>query len=286
MASGALNGMKVLALETRRAAEIARLIRSNGGEPTVVSAMREVPLESNHEALAFAERLLRGEFDLVVFTTGVGVRRLMEIVESRHDRAGIIDALRRAKLAARGPKAAAAIRELGLSVAVTAAEPCTWREVMASLEGALGSALKGMRAAVQEYGTPNPDLLHALTEHGIEAMRVPVYHWALPEDLEPLRDAVRGVAAGKFDAIVFLTAVQVIHLFEVAEGMNVASALRSGLGRMAVLSIGPSTSEELLRHGIHPDLEPSHPKMGFLMNEAAARAAALLEEKRRAPGPG
>ncbi|MGB7189490.1 MAG: uroporphyrinogen-III synthase [Acidobacteriaceae bacterium] len=274
--------MKVLALETRRAAEIAKLIRSNGGEPTVVSAMREVPLESNHEALAFAERLLRGEFDLVIFTTGVGVRRLMEIAESRYDRAEIIDALRRIKLAARGPKSSAAIRELGLSVAVTAAEPCTWREIMASLEGAFGSALKGMRVAVQEYGTPNPELLNALAGHGAEATRVPVYHWALPENLEPLRDAVRGIVDTRFDVIVFLTAVQIIHLFKVAEGMEASSELRAGLSRMVVLSIGPSTSEELARHGIHPDLEPPHPKMGFLMNEAAARAAALLEQKRRA----
>ena len=274
--------MKVLALETRRAAEIAKLIRANGGEPTVVSAMREVPLESNQEALAFAERLLHGEFDLVIFTTGVGARRLMEIVESRYDRAEIVDALRRVKLAARGPKAAAAIRELGLPIAVTAAEPCTWHEVMASLEAAFGPALAGMRAAVQEYGMPNPDLLNGLADRGVEAVRVPVYHWALPEDLEPLRDAVRGIAAGKFEAVVFLTAVQVVHLFEVAEEMSAASALRAGLGRAVVLSIGPSTSEELLRHGIQPDLEPSHPKMGFLMNEAAARAAALLEEKRRA----
>lgn len=273
--------MKVLALETRRAAEIAKLIRANGGEPSVVSAMREVPLESNHEALEFAERLLRGEFDLVIWTTGVGVRRLMEIVGSRHDRAAIVGALGRVKLAARGPKAAAALRELGLAVAVTAAEPCTWREIMASLEGAFGPALAGMRAAVQEYGTPNPELLSALAERGVAATPVPVYHWALPEDLEPLRDAVRGMIDGKFDVIVFLTAVQVIHLFDIAGKMHAASALRDALGRMVVLSIGPSTSEELTRHGLRADLEPSHPKMGFLMNEAAARVAALLEEKRR-----
>lgn len=280
MAKGGFNGMKVLALETRRAAEIAKLIRANGGEPTVVSAMREVPLESNHEALAFGERLLQGEFDLAIFTTGVGVRRLMEIVESRHPRAAILEALRRIQLAARGPKAATALRELGLSVAVTAAEPCTWREVIASLQEAFGPSLAGMGAAVQEYGTPNPDLLEALIRHGAVVTPVPVYHWALPENLEPLRDAVRGIIAGNFDVIAFLTAVQVIHLFNVAQKMDAASSLRAGLARTVVLSIGPSTSEELARHGIQPDLVPSHPKMGFLMNETAARAAALLEEKR------
>lgn len=281
MAKGGFNGMKVLALETRRAAEIARLIRASGGEPTVVSAMREVSLESNREALAFAERLLRGEFDLVIFTTGVGVRRLMEIIESRQNRALTLEAFGRIKLAARGPKAAAALRELGLPVAVTAPEPCTWHEVIASLETAFGPALAGMRAAVQEYGTPNPGLLEALAGRGVATTAVPVYHWMLPEDPEPLRDAVRAIADGKFDVIAFLTAVQVSHLFGIAEEMNAASALRAGLARTLVLSIGPSTTEELARHGIQPDLVPSHPKMGFLMNEAAASAAALLEAKRR-----
>jgi uroporphyrinogen-III synthase len=49
---------------------------------------------------------------------------------------------------------------------------------------------------------------------------------------------------------------------------------------MVVLSIGPSTSEELARYDIRPDFEPSHPKMGLLMNEASECAVGLLEEKR------
>ena len=114
MASGNFNGLRVLALESRRATEIAKLIRTYGGEPTVAPAMREVPLESNHEALEFAGHLLQEEFDLVIFTTGVGVRRLMEIVGSRYDRARIIESLRRVKLATRGPKSSAAVREMGL----------------------------------------------------------------------------------------------------------------------------------------------------------------------------
>jgi uroporphyrinogen-III synthase len=45
-------------------------------------------------------------------------------------------------------------------------------------------------------------------------------------------------------------------------------------------SIGPVTSEELRSHGITPDFEPSHPKMGFLVNEAAQQSVATLEAKK------
>ncbi|MGC2160897.1 MAG: uroporphyrinogen-III synthase [Silvibacterium sp.] len=281
MATRSFNGLRILALETRRATEIAKLIRAYSGEPTVVSAMREVPLQSNYEAFEFARRLLHGEFDLVIFLTGVGVRRLMDIIESRYERARIIESLRRVKLVARGPKSSAVLREMGLPVAVTAPEPCTWHEVIGALDEAFGPSLDGLHAAVQEYGATNPDLLDALSQHHVDWTRVPVYQWALPDDLEPLRDAVRAIVAGKFDVILFLTAVQVIHLFRVAEMVDATSALLAGLRQTVVLSIGPSTSEELSRHGVEPDFEPSHPKMGFLMNEAAECAGRLLEEKRR-----
>ena len=280
MASGNLNGMKVLALESRRAAEIAKLIRKHGGDPVVTPAMREVPLESNQAAFEFGQRLVAGNFDLVIFTTGVGVRRLMEILATRYDRAEIVESLRRVKLVARGPKSSAALRELGLTGVVTVPEPSTWHELIGAVEDSFGSSLKGMRAAVQEYGATNPELLQALSVLGVEWTRVPVYQWALPEDLEPLCDAVRSIADGKLDVIVFLTAIQAVYLFQVAEGMGLTEPLRGGLQRAVVLSIGPSTTEELRRHGIEPDLEPSHPKMGILMHEAAECAARLLEEKR------
>jgi uroporphyrinogen-III synthase len=280
MAIGNFQGLRVLALESRRATEIAKLIRTYGGQPTIVPALREIPLESNHEALEFAGRLLQGDFDLVIFLTGVGVRRLTDIVESRYGRALFVEALRKVKVASRGPKVSAALRELGVPVAVATPEPSTWREMIDALDAAFGPSLEGLRAAVQEYGTTNPDLLTALSKHGVQWTRVPVYRWALPDDLEPLRDSIRAIAAGELDVIVFLTAVQVTHLFQVAEEMGSVDALRKGMQNTVVLSIGPSTSEELARYDVRPDFEPSHPKMGVLMNEASECAVRLLEEKR------
>ncbi len=280
MPQASFQGLRVLSLESRRANEIAKLIRMYGGEPTVAPAMREVPLASNREALDFAASLMRGEFDLVIFLTGSGIRCLMNIVQAEYDRDTFLTALRGVKIASRGPKPSAVLREFHVPVTVTAPEPCTWRELIGAMESEIGQGLNGLRIAIQEYGAPNPDLLAALKGRDCIVTRVPVYQWALPEDLSLLRECIHAIAERRVDVVLFTTAVQVAHLWQVAEQMHCLEEMLDGLNATVVFSIGPSTSEELRRHGVLPDYEPSHPKMGFLVNEAAQRAAKLLEGKR------
>lgn len=242
--------------------------------------MREVPLESNAQALQFAERLMAGGFDLVVFLTGVGIRALLAIVETRYSRDKFVEALRHVRVAARGPKPAAVLKELGVPIAVAAPEPNTWRELLTSIEMEYGGLLKDFRVAVQEYGISNPELLEGLAEQCSEVMKVPVYQWALPDDVQPLREAVMAIVKGGVDVVLFTTGVQVTHLFEIALQLKSEEELRTGLQSVVVGSIGPTTTGELRRHGVEPDFEPSHPKMGFLVNEAAENARTSLEHKR------
>src|SRR5437762_8603937 len=122
-------GLRVLALESRRAAELAKLISNYGGEPVVAPAMREVPLETNIEALSFAEALLAGKFDVVIFLTGVGTRAVVSVAETKYSRDDFISALKRTKVIPRGPKPIAVLRELGVTPAFTVPEPNTWREI-------------------------------------------------------------------------------------------------------------------------------------------------------------
>ena len=277
--------MRVLALESRRAEELAKLITTFGGQPIVAPSMREVPLESNKEALTFAARLLAGEFDMVVFLTGVGTRALLGVVEKVHDRGEYVAALKRVIVVARGPKPVAALREIGITPAITAPEPNTWHELLRALDDA-GKAspergLQEARVAVQEYGVSNPELLAGLRERGAQVTPVPVYQWALPHDLSPLRAAVTAIAEGAVDVVLFTTAVQAVHLFQVAAETRLEEPVRNGLRRAIVASIGPTTSEELERRGIHADLEPSHPKMGFLVKETSERAGELLRRKKQ-----
>ena len=109
---------------------------------------------------------------------------------------------------------------------------------------------------------------------------VPVYQWALPEDVEPLRRAARAIADGELDVALFTTATQAVHLMKIADELRLTDRVLAGFQQMVVASIGPTTSEELRQRGIHIDLEPSHPKMGFLVREAAEQASGLLRTKR------
>ena len=280
MAHASFKGLRVLSLESRRAKEVEKLIRTYGGEAIVVPAMREVGLESNEESLEFAAKLMRGEFDLVVFLTGVGVRAMLNIVEARYDREEFLAALRKVKIAARGAKPTTALREHRVPVHVISEEPSTWRELLPAIAETFGDSLANMRVAVQEYGASNPEFLAELSNRTLGLTKVPVYQWALPEDIQPLRDCVTALLNGTIDVVLFMTAVQIIHLFQVAEQMDCVDQLRESLQSIVVLSIGPTTSEELTHYGIRPDFEPSRPKMGFLVNEAAQYAGRLLEEKR------
>lgn len=275
-------GLRVLSLESRRSVEVAKLIRTYGGEPLTAPAMREIPLDSNQPILEYAEALMRGEFDLVIFTTGVGVRSLVKIVSDHYDREKFLTALRSIKIAARGPKSSTALRELEIPITVVAPEPFTWRSLMSALEEKIGPSLQGMNIAVQEYGTSNPELLTALAEKSISITRLLVYQWALPEDVQPLREAVLALAHGHIDVVLFMNAGQVSHLFLMAERMGYTEALYEGFRSTVIGSIGPSTTEGLTVYGLQPDYEPTQSKMGFLINEIAKSASSLLEQKRSA----
>jgi len=276
-----LNGLRVLSLESRRAAEMAKLIATYGGEAIVAPSMREVPFEANTEAMDFARTLASHGFDMVILLTGVGTRALARVVETIYPREQFVAALSRIAIVARGPKPVAVLKELGVPVTVAVPEPNTWRDLLTALDARRDSLpLDGLRVAVQEYGKPNPELLAGLLERGARVTRVPVYQWALPEDTGPLRAAVETLARGEVDVALFTTSIQIDHLLRIARETNRETEVRRAFARIVVGSIGPVTSQELREEGILPDFEPPHPKMGFLVNEAAQRATVLLAEKR------
>lgn len=281
MTPASFNGLSVLALESRRAREIAKLIENLDGIPIVAPSVREVALDSNQDALHFARDLAAGLVDMVIFTTGVGVRALASAIESVCSREDLARSLNEVVIVARGPKPMAALRELGVRASLIVPEPNTWRDLLALLDQNKDSIpVAGRRVAVQEYGVTNPELTAALADRGAIVSLVNVYQWALPEDLSPLERAIDSIIRGDVHVLLVASSVQIRHLFEVAERMQKAGALREALSRVVITSVGPLTSEELRGRGLNVDIECSHPKMGFLVQEAAEKAPDLLKAKR------
>jgi uroporphyrinogen-III synthase len=257
---------RVLAFESRRAKEMGELIRINGGEPFLAPALMEVPLEHNSEAFTFADCLYAGDFDMMIFLTGVGARFLQRVLATRDPESRFLDALRRMTVVARGPKPVAVLREWQVPVHVVVPEPNTSRELLKAI-----ADRPDKRVAVQEYGRTNNDLMTGLTEQGRVATRIPVYEWTLPTDTAPLSDALAGLLAGQFSAALFTTGVQVEHFLLFAARQGQSAAAVKALQGVFIGSIGPTCSESLRASGLEPAMEPSHPKMGILVREAAIK---------------
>ena len=276
-----LAGLRVLSLESRRAAEMSKLIENHGG--TVVSApsLREIPLEDNRALFDFGAMLLAGHFDAVLFLTGIGARTMFSAVEPRYSRQQMVEALSKKLVIVRGPKPAAVMREYGVPIAIAVPEPNTWRDILKALdEHQPPIAWRGMRLAMQEYGVANRDLVLELEARGVAVTAVPVYRWEMPENLEPLRQASREAAAGRIEVLLVTSAMQVIHLMQVAAEMGLEEAVRRALRRAAVATVGPIAAEAVESCGIPVDFQASHPKMGVLVFEAAQKAREVLGRKR------
>ena len=274
------NGLRVLSFESRRAKEIAQLISNNGGVPVVAPSTREVPAGPNDDEMKLIRGILDRQFDAVIFMTGVGSRALVDAAETMSPRQEFLAALARTRVVVRGPKPAAAMREFNVPVALTVPEPNTWREIVQALDANQQTVpLKGQRVAVQEHGEPSPQLYDALRERGAEVVPARVYRWELPEDTAPLKAAVQSLANGQIDLVMFTSSVQFVHAARVAADIGLADPFTTALKRTVIVSIGPIASETLHKNGIKVDFEPSHPKMGFLVKEAAERSAELVREK-------
>ncbi len=271
------NGLKVTSFESRRASEIEKLILYHGGVPRVAPSMREVPISESKEALKFAKELIAGNFDMVVLMTGVGTRALVKAVSTKYPEKEFLKSLKRTTIVARGPKPVAALRELKLKPNITVPEPNTWRDILITMENE--AELKGKKIAVQEYGISNKEFISDLRKKGAKVTSVPIYKWDLPEDIEPLKAAIKSISDSNEDIALFTSSQQIYHLFEVAKKIGYVKKLKQGLKSTVIGSIGPTTSETLYRFEINPDYEPDSPKMGNLIREVARIGTEFVNKK-------
>jgi len=255
----------VCSFESRRAADISALIERHGGTPLVAPSMQEVPLTENPAGLQAINQLILGKVDLLVLLTGVGTTAMLELAQSASLEQRLLESLVRIPIVTRGPKPGAVVHRLGLQAAASAKPPNTWQELIEAIDSA-GLTLKGRTVAIQEYGVPADDLNKALRQRGASVVAIPVYRWALPDDIGPLKQAVQATVDGQTDLLLFTSAQQVRHVLQVASQLNLAEKWLQCVPPVA--SIGPTCSEALRNEGLDVWFESNPPKMGPLVRGA------------------
>jgi len=254
---------KVVAiLETRTGEHLGELIARRGGIPLLAPALEEVPDVDPRAVGSLIERWRIDPFKFVIFQTGVGTRALFQATDSAGLTGELLQHLKSATVAVRGPKPVGELNARGVRIDIRAATPFTTETVLAAVSGL---ELQGTRVLVQRYGESNQQLRESLERRGARVEEIATYRWALPADTQPLEALLTALSRSGVDAVVFTSAVQIHNLYAVAEKFGRALELAGQLNRLFVASIGPVCSRALREHGVTPSFEADPPKLGPLV---------------------
>ncbi|RTL50752.1 MAG: uroporphyrinogen-III synthase [Bradyrhizobiaceae bacterium] len=250
-----LNGTRILILETREEAQFSRLLKEQGADvlqcPMV--AIHDCPDPAPVEA--WIRRAIATPFDDLVLTTGEGLRRIMKVARRLDVEKDFVAALGKARKFARGPKPGRALREIGLEADVTTQTP-TSEGIAITLSG---FDINDHRLGLQLY--PDKDhakLITAITGLGADIDMVTPYVYDPNAAEANIVTAITEMQAGKVDAIALTSSGQVRRLVEVARQHGLEDALRAGLAKTPIASVGPVVSEELKAYGLAADIYPAN----------------------------
>ncbi len=250
--------------------QMGALVERHGGVPLAAPVLQEVYNTDTPEVAALIDDLCAGRVAAVVLQTGVGTQALFGAAEARYRLPEVLAALENATVIARSPKPAAVLRRNKVRIDLMPPEPYTTEDLIASISGA---EFAGREVAVQAYGGPNSLLTRTLTERGASVREVALYSWGLPDDVSPVLEMVRRLAAGEVDALAFTSQPQVVNLLEIARNAGLEDTLRKCLSTdsVVVASVGPVCTRRLRENDLPVDVEPEHPHMGSLVLALAER---------------
>ncbi|MDT5248440.1 MAG: uroporphyrinogen-III synthase, partial [Mycobacterium sp.] len=100
-----LTGFRVAVTSARRAEELSALLCRRGASVTSAAAITMVPLPDDDELRANTEALIARAPDLVVATTGIGLRGWIAAADGWGIATELTTALGTARIVSRGPKA-------------------------------------------------------------------------------------------------------------------------------------------------------------------------------------
>ncbi len=265
-----MKGRTIAFLESRLAEHLGELIVRRGGIPISAPALREEPIVDPPAIARLIGDWTQRAAKLAVFQTGVGTRTLFVATDHLQLTPTLQTLLTNTLVVARGPKPTAVLRQRGVRIDLSAADPFTTAEVLDAIDGV---ALSGETVVVQRYGDANAPLNDALVARGATVVEVPTYRWALPDDTQPLIALMDRLDRTEVDAVVFTSASQVHNLMAVAAREDRVTSLRVALNATLIASIGPVCSAALTEAGIAVRLEASPPKLGPMLEALDAAFA-------------
>ncbi|MCS0789271.1 uroporphyrinogen-III synthase [Cytobacillus pseudoceanisediminis] len=260
-----LEGKKIALLGSRKIEEITKIVENLGGaaisRPAQGTSLRIDTKLKEHIGL-----ITSGEFDWIIFTTGIGVETLYNTAQEMGVGEEFIRVLRNCQIAARGYKTVNMLKKLGVTPKVRDDDGST-AGLVRSLEG---YSLENKKVALQLHGDPAPKLIQWLDEQKAQYEEVLPYIHNPPEE-EVMEKLLSELLRGDLDAAVFTSTPQVRHLLHFAREKGAEIQLKEVFSQKAIaLAVGKVTAQALFDEGIDRVVFPEHERMGSAIVELSS----------------
>jgi len=256
-----LAGFRIGVTSDRRSEDLIAALERRGARVLHAPALKIAPNDQDATLLAETRELIQHRPEVVLVTTGYGMRRWLEVADTAGLGAELTAVLERAQIFARGPKAVGAVRAAGLEDA-----QATDLDTTASLVDVVADReLTGRRVAIQLHGYTDEVQLARLRELSAEVLTVTPYRWVQPAVADRLPRLIEAAARGQLDAVVFTSAPGAVATLETAESLALRPDLVRALsGDVLAAAVGPVTAAPLLAAGVEPVVPERH-RLGALI---------------------
>jgi uroporphyrinogen-III synthase len=259
-----LAGFRIGITAARKAEEQVALLERRGAGVVWAPALSAEPNHVDDASLrAATEAVLAEPVDMLLATTGVGMRAWFDRAEEWGVLDRLTDHLGRSEILARGPKSVGALRRRGLRE--------LWAPASESFDDVLehlrGRDLTGRRIVVQEHGRSLSMVAHALRRQGASVITVTVYRVESASDPEPMFHLIDLVADRAVDAVTFTAAPAVAALMEAAGSTGrrdeVVSAFQADV---LAACVGPVTAAAFEMWGV-PTIYPDRSRLAAMVKQ-------------------
>jgi uroporphyrinogen-III synthase len=256
-----LRGFRIGVTSDRRSSDLIAALERRGAYVVHAPALKIAPHEQDRQLIGETQEVIRSRPELVLITTGYGMRRWFEVADAAGLGPELSAVLDGARILARGPKALGAVRAAGLE----ATTPGDRDTTAAMIDKIIDEGLTGQRVALQQHGYTDQVQLDRLREVSSSVMTVTPYRWAGPDQNEKLAKLIELVGGRQLDAVTFTSAPGADATLSAAMAIGRHDDLVEAMSADVVAAaVGPVTAGPLIEVGIEP-IQPDRYRLGALI---------------------
>lgn len=257
-----LAGFRIGVTSDRRSGDLIAALERRGAEVLHAPSLRIAPHDQDGPVVEQTRAVIDERPDVVLVTTGYGVRRWFEVADAAGLGAALTDTLERALIMARGPKAVGAIRAAGLDDRRGTRE---YDSTVSMVDDLIEAGLTRRRVAIQVHGYTDEVQVDRLRAVSAQVLTVTPYRWVSPRSPEKLNRLINAACDRRLDAVAFTSAPGVEATLAGADRLGRRDELVSALTRdVLAVAVGPMTAAPLRAAGIEPAI-PERYRLGAMI---------------------